>query len=433
MNASRILIAAFAATAVVCAASAQESSPEDAVANEAAVERKTVQDIVSEYLSSKGMTEGENTKKDGSSYYVAVGYGVIQAPLDSRSYGDSRVNAYNKAMLDAKAKMAEYLELAIRTETEHDYAEGNFGGNEEAERDELSIGSKIKRLVVAKLDDALRAEGLDPDAADRAARERVAKKQLNGDLYKKAISAAARAEITGMQVMCSFEGVPAGEKGQIGVVAVWSPKLQAMARSLSLGGKLPSGVGKRPIKDQIPADKEVLLSTFGVQQKIDENGNLVLIGFGQAGAVSDSPTSANAARNKAKMQAMAAIREFAGESVAVETAALNAESIEEFENAAESFEDVSAYRQNVEAVAESLKISGIATVKNWEGKHPLTGRMVYGVICAWSPDSAARAQSMKRTMDSAAAGANANRTPQPVANPNGSLQGHGADTDEDAF
>ncbi len=433
MNASRTLLAALAAATAFCAAYAQESSPEDAVANEAAVERKTVQDIVSEYLSSKGMTEGENTKRDGSSYYVAVGYGVIQAPLDSRSYGDSRVNAYNKAMLDAKAKMAEYLELAIRTETEHDYAEGNFGGNEEAERDELSIGSKIKRLVVAKLDDALRAEGLDPDAADRAARERVAKKQLNSGFYKKVISTAAKAEITGMQVMCSFEGVPAGKKGEIGVVAIWSPKLQAMAQSISRGGKLPAGVGKKPVKEQIPADKKVLLSTFGVQQKIDESGHLVLVAFGQAGAATDSPQSANAARNKAKMQAMAAIREFAGETVAVTTDAINAESVEEFENAAESYEDVSAYSQKVKAVAESLKISGIATIKNWEAKHPLTGRMVYGAVCSWSPESAARAQSMKRAMDSAASGAGAGATPQPVANPNGSLQGQGTEADEDAF
>ena len=433
MNTSRTILAALVAATAIGAARAQEASPEDAVANEAAVERKSVQDVVDEYLSSKGITEGENTKKDGSAYYVAVGYGVIQAPLDSRGYADSRINAYNKAMLDAKAKMAEYLEIAIRTETEHDYAEGNVGGNEEAERDETSIGAKLKRLVVAKIDDALRAEGLDPDAADRAARERVAKKQLNSDLYRKAISTAARAEITGMQVMCSFEGVPSGEKGQIGVVAVWSPKLQAMARSLSHGGRLPSGVGKRPIKDQIPADKEVLLSTFGVQQKIDENGHLVLVGFGQAGAATDSPQSANAARNKAKMQAMAAIREFAGESVAVTTDAINAESVEEFENAAESYEDVSAYSQKVKAVAESLKISGIATIKNWEAKHPLTGRMVYGAVCSWSPESAARAQSMKRAMDSAASGAGAGATPQPVANPNGSLQGQGTEADEDAF
>lgn len=436
MNTSRTILAALAAATAFCAAYAQESSPEDAVANEAAVERKSVQDVVDEYLSSKGITEGENAKKDGSAYYVAVGYGVIQAPLDSRGYADSRINAYNKAMLDAKAKMAEYLEIAIRTETEHDYAEGNVGGNEEAERDETSIGAKLKRLVVAKIDDALRAEGLDPDAADRAARERVAKKQLNSDLYRKAISTAARAEITGMQVMCSFEGVPSGKKGQIGVVAVWSPKLQAMARSLSHGGRLPSGVGKRPIKDQIPADKEVLLSTFGVQQKIDENGHLVLVGFGQAGAATDSPQSANAARNKAKMQAMAAIREFAGESVAVATDAVNAESVEEFENAAESYEDVSAYRQKVEAVAESLRISGIATVKNWECRHPLTGKTVYGAVCSWSPDSAARAQSMKRSMDAAAgpgAPAPVRRPPVPAANPNGTMMNRGSDADDDAF
>lgn len=436
MNCTRTILAAFAAT-TLCAAYAQEASqpsPEDAVGNEAAVEEKSVQDIVNEYLEAKGWNEGENSKKDGSRFYVAVGYGAIQAPIDSRSYSDSRVNAYNKAMLDAKAKMAEYLEISIRTETEHDYAEGGFGGNEATETDETSLTSKLKRLIHAKIDDALREEGIDPDAADRAARERIAKKQLNSDFYKKVISTAAKAEIMGMQVACSFEGVPSGKKGEIGVVAIWSDKLQSMAMSIGRGGKLPSGVGKRPVKEQIPADKKVLLSTFGVQQKIDENGNLVLVAFGQAGAVSDSLQSANAARNKAKMQAMAAIREFAGESVAVTADAVNAENVEEFANAAEEYEDVSAYSQKIKAVAESLKISGIATIKSWDCKHPLTGSTVYGVVCAWSPDSAARAQSMKRSMDAAAAGVGgAASLQQPVANPNGHLQGQGADADEDAF
>ena len=432
MNYTGRILAAVAATVCVTSVCAQEATPEDAVANEAAVESKSVQDMVEEYLNAKGYSEGENAK-GGKPFYVAVGYGVIQAPLENRGYADSRVNAYNKAMLDAKAKMAEYLGIAIRTETEHDYAEGNFGGNEAAEQDESSITAKLKRLIVAKIDKALREEGLDPDKAEREALERAAKKQLNSDFYKKVISTAAKAEITGMQVMCSFEGVPAGGKGQIGVVAIWSPKLQAMAQSISRGTKLPTGVGKRPIKDQIPNDKKVLLSTFGVQQKIDEDGNLVLVAFGQAGAVSESPQSANAARNKAKMQAMAAIREFAGETVAVTTDAMNAESVEEFENAAASYEDVSAYSQKIKAVAETLKISGIATVKNWESKHPLTGRMVYGTVCSWSPQQAAKAQAMKGAMDAAAAGAATGSAPQPVANPNGALQGQGADADEDAF
>lgn len=433
MNYSRSAFAALAAATALCAAHAQEAAPESAVGNEAAVEQKNIHDIVDEYLASKGMSEGENSKKDGSRYYVAVGYGAIQAPLDSRSYADSRVNAYNKAMLDAKAKMAEYLEIAIRTETEHDYSEGNWGGTETAGDNDLSINAKVKRLIMERLDKDLQTEGLHPDETNAEARERNARKRLNSDFYKKVISTAAKAEITGMQVMCSFEGVPAGKKGEIGVVAIWSPKLQAMAQSISNGGKLPSGIGKKPIKEQIPTDKAVLLSTFGVQQKIDENGDLVLVAFGQAGAVTDSPQSANAARSKAKMQAMAAIREFAGESVAVTTDAVNAENVEEFENAAEEYEDVSAFSQKIKAVAESLNISGIATIKNWDCKHPLTGRTVYGVVCSWSPKQAANAGAMKRSMDATAAGVGAANAPLPVANPNGSLQGQGADADDDAF
>lgn len=431
MNLSRIMLAASVVASMSIVTIAQEANPEDAVATEAAVEEKNVHDIVDEYLNSKGMSEGENTKKDGSSYYVAVGYGVIQAPIGSRSYIDSRVNAYNKAMLAAKKQMAQYLEISIRTETEKSYSEGNFNQNEAAEQDELSIGAKLKTLIVAKIDKALREEGIDPDKADKEARERAAKKQLNSDFYKKVISTAAKAEITGMQVMCSFEGTPSGEKGEIGVVAIWSPKLQAMARAISHGGKLPSGIGKRPIKEQIPTDKKVLLSTFGVQQKLDENGNLVLVAFGQAGGVSESPTSGNAARSKAKMQAMAAIREFAGETVAVTEDAINAESVEEFENAAESYEDASAFSQKIKATAEKLNISGISTIKNWDAKHPLSGRTVYGVVCAWSPNQAAKAKSMQRSMNEAASSAKS--AEPPAANPNGSLYGQGTSGDEDAF
>ena len=172
MNYTRTTLAAIAATTALCAAFAQEAAPEAIVATEAAVEAKSVHDMVDEYLNAKGYSEGENAK-GGKSFYVAVGYGVIQAPLESRSYIDSRVNAYNKAMLEAKAKMAEYLEVSIRTETEHDYSEGNWGGTATAGDDELSIDAKIKRLIMAKLDKELLTEGLDPNETNAEARERL--------------------------------------------------------------------------------------------------------------------------------------------------------------------------------------------------------------------------------------------------------------------
>ena len=460
MKNTRTFLAALAAATFTCAATAQEasaaSSPEDAVGNEAAVEQKSVKDMIDEYLEAKGMNEGNNTKKDGSSYYVAVGRADIQAPLDNRGYIGSRVNAFNKAMLAAKAEMVEYLETSIATETERAYAEGDFANpppeapesnpiadklktieavakaaSEWADPESNPIAYKLKTFLVAKLDNALRAEGVDPN--DNEAAAAAVKRITASEQYRKTTLTMARSEVVGMQAMCSFEGVPAGKKGEIGVVAIWSPKLGRMAAAMASGGSLAGGVGKRPIKEQIPSDKKVLLSTFGVQQKIDENGKLVLVSYGQAGAASDSPMSANAAYDKAKGNAMAALREFAGETVAVAKDALQAESAQDYEDETSDYEDPSAFSRRIKAQADEMKIAGIATVKRWECKHPLSGRMVYGVVCTWSPESAARAQSMKRTMDAAAAGARGYGVPQPVANPNGSLQGQGADADEDAF
>ena len=135
------------------------------------------------------------------------------------------------------------------------------------------------------------------------------------------------------------------------------------------------------------------------------------------------------------MQAMAAIREFAGESVAVATDAVNAENVEEFENAAAEYEDVSAYSQKIRAAAEALKISGIATVKNWEFKHPLAGRMVYGVVCTWSPKQAQNARGLSDAMNATTPTpiGGANSDTKPDVDTDGSLINAGADGDEDAI
>ena len=60
MNYPRTILAAVVAATSVCAAYAQEATPEDVVATEAAVEAKSVQTMVDEYLNAKGYSEGEN-------------------------------------------------------------------------------------------------------------------------------------------------------------------------------------------------------------------------------------------------------------------------------------------------------------------------------------------------------------------------------------
>ena len=248
------------------------------------------------------------------------------------------------------------------------------------------------------------------------------------------ISSVVRAKVLGLQACCTFEGTPANDKGEIGVVAIWSPKLQAMAVSLVTGSPVPQVGAKKPIAQQISNDPATLISTFGVQQKIDEAGDLVLVGFGQAGAISDSKMSGKAAQGKARSNAMAAIREFAGEQVAVATDTLNAETAEEFENGAEAYENESAMKEKIAATAARMNIAGIAPLKNYKYKHPINGKTVYGVAVTWCPKQAAQAKWLKQKMANPTPVGPAPARPAPTApvvtpSQGFNAQGQGADTD----
>ena len=69
-----------------------------------------VQQAMDDFLDSKGWTEGENYKSNGTTFYVGTGVGNVGADTVSKSYIQSRVNAFNKAMLDAKKQLVEFLE-----------------------------------------------------------------------------------------------------------------------------------------------------------------------------------------------------------------------------------------------------------------------------------------------------------------------------------
>ena len=412
---------------------AQEAAPapEATSQDQCEIEEKDVDAMMDEYISSKGWVEGLN-EKGGKRFFVAKGTGVIQAPRASQQYIDSRVNAYNKAMLDAKKAMVEYLGVEIATETSKEYAEGS-AANPPPPTEGQEVAGKLKQFLYAKLNKALASEGIDPVKDPAAAKEALGK-QLNSEKYKKMISTMAQAKVLGLQAACTFEGSPSEGKGEIGVVAIWSDKLQQMASSIVTGAPVPSVGGKKPIAAQVSADPKVLMSTFGVQQKIDENGDLVLVGFGQAGAISESKMSANAAKTKAKQNAMAAIREFAGEQVAVATDTLNAETTEEFESGAETYSNESAMKEKIKAAAGKMNIAGIAPLRNVKCKHPLNGKTVFVCAVTWAPKQAGQARQLKADMAKPLTPGAGARSAAPAVNiPTGPLNNQGQDADEDAF
>ena len=436
----------------------EEIAPEAALAEET----KDASTLLTEYLESKGWTEGANQNKSGV-FIVQTGVGAIQAPPTHPSYNDSRVRAFDKAMLAAKAKLAKSLEEEISVAVETAYVEPakEMGGPEKelakamAEMPSDSIFGKTKLLIQKKLDNALKEEGYDASAAKAASEAKIEelRAKLNSiasrDSFQKTIQAGAKTAISGAQAFFTIEVVK-GKKAEVGVVMIWSPKLGEMADSLVTGLPVANAKAKKPIREQLTADKQVLLSTFGIQQKINEKGEYVLVSYGQAGARTESSRSAQAAYDKAALQARAQIRQFAGETVAVSETQSQAEETLEYDNGAlPDYNDASSYEQYQKSVAAKMKINGISTIKKWNAVHPVSGKPVYGVIMSWSPSSAENARAIKSQIEASANDGAAGRrtipapaqksgtsvtTPAPVVVPTTTDRiKAGADGDEDAF
>ena len=443
---------------------AAEGAVEDLQPEACAVEEtKDASTLLTEYLESKGWTQGANQNKGGT-FIVQTGIGAIQAPPGHPSYNDARVRAFDKAMLDAKAKLAKSLEEEISVAVETAYVEPpkEMKGPEQqlakamADMPDDSIFGKAKTLLHKKLDNALKEEGYDADAAKAAGQAKVeelrAKLNLvsSKDSFKKSVRAGATSAISGAQAFYTIEVVK-GKRAEIGVVLIWSPKLGEMAASMVTGRPVRNVKPKTSIREQIVQDKKVLLSTFGIQQKINEKGAYVLVSYGQSSARNDSSRSAQAAYDRAALQARAQIRQFAGETVAISEAQDQAEETLEYDNGAlPDYNDSSSYEQYQKAVAATMKSNGIMEVKRWNAVHPISGLPVYGVIMSWSPAAAEFARATKKEIETTAKdGAAGRRTVTPagvsatpdstatcVAQPKPTATDRiksGADGDEDAF
>ena len=401
---------------------------------------QSVSDMVEEFLQSKGWAEGENIKKNGQKFFIGVGTGAIQAPIDHPRYIQSRINAFDKAFLASKQDLVEYLATDIANTTLEAYKEGTFSENESQNDNNAggqdSVISKLSLLANAKLDKMLQKEGIDSTSDDKEKIDDALAGILSTSEFRNFTQTAAHSLLSGVQVYKCFEGPGEGKGFQIAVISIYSDTLREMATAIYTGKKPKSKAPKKPIINQIPKDKKVLLQTFGVQQKIDENGDLVIIAYAQGAPISESSHSISKSYRKAKTAGLGYIRKFAGENYRTTNDAINAETTTEYEDETKSYKDQSKFDEIIQSTSASLKISGIRTIKKWHQKHPLTGKTVTGVILAWSPKSAASAQSLRAKMNSTPG-----KQSQKLRNASygrrkldhAGLTGSGAEADEEAF
>lgn len=333
-----------------------------------------------EYIAKKGWQQGLNA----GGRYVAIVSSTIDVSPSDKNFQLYRINAYNKAMLDAKAEVAKYFSQEISTRAKNILSEPESAESIKAKAEaeagiSPSIIDKTMALVNKKLDNALEKEGITLESKKA---EPIIEDLMNESSYKNFIKSIAKSQVGVLITSKIFE-----QDGEIAVVAYYSDNTKLLAGAINGRGDVPKVKPRKgePIRDWIKKLKlSQLYSSMGIQMTSDEDGNIVILSYGQSKARSKSATSKNMAYEKAVLEADQYIRNFAGETVVYAGEKEMMENSKEYlDNAVEMALDDSM-KKKIETQADALKISGISTIRSWSITDPRSDSIICGVVRMWS-------------------------------------------------
>ena len=379
-----------------------------------------------DYLDGKNFQEGDNERK-GKSFFIAVGIDSSGANMNQLAYVDSIQNAFTRAQMNAKTALAESLEKKIKSEIVNEFKQAFKEGkkptmiiqekdNEADSYEDLSTYQKMKILMHQKLDEIISQDNKDKVGEKEREMEKEMEGILNQNIFRESIEATAKSNIRGMKTLYSnLSAKPGSNRTTVCNVAIWSENLTKYADAMSTGNfsKLRNLKKGKPLKQYVPKDQETLGVTFGAFMVRNEKGEMSVISYSQSGLKTSSSTSEKAAFIKAKLQAERAIMQLRSENVEV------AEKIDSFEVTTEKTDGMTDVysEENIERrqkASASGSLRGAKVIKRWKNKHPVTGRLVAGMVVGWSPSSADFASGMKETLDKSPESSGSDYSPSPI-------------------
>lgn len=346
----------------------------------------------------KGWAIGGN---DGGRFYVVVESETIPCGPENKNFVTCRNLAFMGAMLKAKKAMAEFLDAEVASQL------SRIQSMQQAEATtpeglglEDSAVEGMSDEMLAMMGQDPKGSGLEskPDAGSTPASEprKSGEKPVISTQLASAVQIKARCEVSSLQAYRVFESIGADGKGQIAVVCVYSNKSHELRDALVGKGEAPTGAPGPRISDWAKEQgPEGLLYAMGPQYRYDENGNLVLMAFGQAMPISSSGQAEDVARDQARAAAQQALRQYLGEMVATETSNRESASVDEYASGAQRVMNDVAFRSQITAAADALKMPGMSAAYSWEADHPQTDRPIYGVVMTMSVADAIKANGLR--------------------------------------
>jgi len=377
------------------------------------------------WLAKNGVHEGENILDDGRVLFVARAADVVSAKPGSGHWVVARNAVVGQLHLAALKSISDFIKVKIDGSSA---AWLNAGPDTPPQISKalkaVSLAERARVLSGLKLDNEIRK--FDPawDGNGKTDAERRHVATLISSRFKQALSTYSELLAAGATTTVQCEGAAANDgtptAGQYEVLTgvVWSARLSYVARALGRAGvTLEMGKNRKSLADRFSefsaVNKNWLAMTLGTRVWTDENGEMVVVGFGAAPA----STLKVLDEGRAQIEATAAVARFAGEALTAATQSTTAFQYKALANGAKPTFDTGAYRQKIQSVTKTVQLHGVYKIAEWRGKHPVSGAPMEVVAYAWKPSSSDAARAAERLLDPVKSGAQGQQGAKPMIAP----------------
>lgn len=350
---------------------------------------------VSSSLSKKGKSLGV-INADGSIY--VIGAATTARPSNMSGFINSRNVAYSIAELTAKMSLLRMAGEQISSGRSFQLLEDIMEGNDPDAKEKATMLEKAAKIADKSMDKALSELGVSDEeiASMNASKKKAA--------YEQNFNQTIRSLVAGMVKGCAVVRIAEGESGkddyQVAVCLKYSPEFQSFASMIQNGGHgaIPSAGAQSSNNKILAMPVSDLVMRLGIWITYNENGEMVIYGFGQQ-EVRETGARASAAFSRAysqaRMQAINNIKNFVAEEIVATEAMQSEEKLREYADGTNAYFSRNRWEQAVETKESTLNLA-TEQVRQWKAVHPVSGTNVAGYVVSWTFSNSSQATRLRQ-------------------------------------
>lgn len=390
---------------------ANKEQPEDAYAY--------VEEKARKYISEKRRKFSSANKQ----VFIHSGTAVIRLKPTQAGWADARVLAYTEAQQKAREKLLKQLYTSVASETIRKSFKTNklpeFTAEEIENQNQFeAILSKVVALADATIDSQLEELGVNPSEYNAAPPTK--RKVMMQKAITQSVSTSSRGDITGSQIMKSYEKTDVNGNTAVTVIIATSNKKKNFLASLkkSKGNIEPNPEkAKISIEDYLERYRSNLMYQIGTKLHWDEKGFPVILSFGMSGNDCNISDYEECVDNREFSYLDAELNAWAHISEAynlVGTVNSNSSTTgDKSRTAKTTLTEGNTTETQEQTVAKIIKetsltsrmasnvkgLTGVQEATRWSAKHPVTNREVNGVVLVWHPLAEQSTRAFKANKD----------------------------------